>query len=111
MYLKIYVIPHATFHREADDLKTAVPVSLFTFLLGGKAQVTTLDKTVKLTIPRGTTNGKVFRLRGLGMPTLKNPDERGDLYATIEVQLPKHLSEAEIKLVEQWHQMRLDKDK
>jgi len=111
LYLKIYVTPDATFHREGDDLKVIVLVSLFTFLLGGKAPVSALDKSVKLTIPQGTTNGKVFRLRGLGMPKLNNPDERGDLYATIEAQLPEHLSEAEIKLVEQWRQMRQETDK
>lgn len=111
LYLKIYVTPHATFHREGDDLKVTVLVSLFTFLLGGKAPVSTLDKIVKLTIPQGTPNGKVFRLRGLGMPKLRNPDERGDLYATIEAQLPQNLSEAEITLAEQWRNLRQETDK
>jgi len=60
-----------------------------------------LDRKVMLTIPPGTQNGKVFRLKGLGMPSLKDPEKRGDLFATLEVQLPKELSEEEKALYQQ----------
>ena len=106
LYLKIQVAPDDTFQREGDDLKVTLPVDLFTFLLGGEVPVSTIDKTVHLTIPKGTANGKSFRLRGLGMPKLRKPDERGDLYVTVEVQLPENLSEAEIKLIEDWKELR-----
>ena len=89
-----------------DDLNITIPVDLFTLLLGGSVAVSSLDKTVTLSIPKGTANGKVFRLRGLGMPNLRNLDERGDLYVTVEAQLPGHLSEAESELVEKWRGMR-----
>jgi curved DNA-binding protein len=106
LYLKIEVLPHAHFKQEGDDLRVSVPVDLYTAVLGGKAKVPTLDKTVELTIPPGTDNGKVFRLRGLGMPKLRNPKERGDLYASVEVKLPKELNAQEKKLFEQLRDLR-----
>ncbi|HIQ04268.1 MAG TPA: J domain-containing protein, partial [Anaerolineae bacterium] len=91
LYLKIEVLPHNTFERRGDDLYVEVPVDLYTCILGGETRVPTLDGSVMLTIPPETPNGKVFRLRGLGMPNLRNPDRHGDLYATVNVQLPQHL--------------------
>ena len=93
LYLKIKVKAHPGFDRKGDDLKIRQPVDFFTALLGGETTVTTLDKSVKLTIPPETDSGKTFRLKGLGMPKLNNPDKRGDLFATVEVQVPKNLSE------------------
>jgi curved DNA-binding protein len=106
LFLKVEVQPHPTFQREDDDLKVDVPVDLYTAVLGGRVEVPTIDRTVQLTIPPETANGKVFRLRGLGMPKLKNPDERGDLFATIDVTLPTALSEAEKELFRQLRELR-----
>ena len=106
LYLKVKVLADDRFHRESDDLKINLPVDLFTLLLGGVVIVPTMDKTVELTIPKETTNGKVFRLRGLGMPKLRNPNEHGDLYATVEAKLPDHLSDAEVELAKQWRNLR-----
>jgi curved DNA-binding protein len=92
LFLKIKVLPHAKYQREGDDLKINQPVEFFTALLGGEVMVTTIDKAVNLTIPPETDSGKTFRLKGLGMPILSKPDQRGDLYATIEIQVPKNLS-------------------
>lgn len=105
LYLKVDVLPDDTFSRQGDDLNIILPVDLFTLLLGGEATVSSIDKTVSLTIPKGTANGKVFRLRGLGMPKLRDPFERGDLYATIEVKLPHELNDAETQLVQEWQEM------
>jgi curved DNA-binding protein len=106
LYLKVEVRPHAQFERDGDDLKVNVPVSLYTLILGGTANVPTMEKSVELTIPPETANGKVFRLRGLGMPTLRNPQERGNLYATIQAQLPKNLSKEEISLFQKLRELR-----
>jgi curved DNA-binding protein len=106
LYLNIEVAPGKRFGRDNDDLTTTVPVDLFTMLLGGKVSVHGIDREVTLTIPAGTPNGKVFRLRKLGMPKLKKPSERGDLFATVEVVLPKKLTDAEQELVEKWKAMR-----
>ena len=106
LFLKIKVLPHGRFQRKADDLYVDVPIDLFTAMLGGKTDVIGLDKTVKLNIPPETANGKKFRLSGLGMPRLRKPDERGDLYAKIKVMLPQNLSEEEKKLLSQWQELR-----
>jgi DnaJ-class molecular chaperone len=75
-----------------------VPVPVTTAVLGGEVSVPTLTgSTLRLKVPELTANGRVFRLRGHGMPTVGKPDERGDLYATIDVQLPSSLSPEERK--------------
>lgn len=101
LYLRVKVRPHDRFQRERDDLKTTVSVDLYTAVLGGKVSVSSLDRTVSLTIPPESDNGKQFRLRGLGMPNLRNPDKRGDLYAGVSIQIPHNLSEEEKQLFRQ----------
>jgi curved DNA-binding protein len=104
--LDIEVQPHDRYTRSGDDLRVKVPVDLYTAVLGGEANVPALDKTVALTIPAGTKNGKTIRLRGLGMPHLKNPDQRGDLLAEVDVQLPTNLSANEKALFEELRSLR-----
>jgi curved DNA-binding protein len=105
LYLKIEVRPHSTFERDGDDLKVNIPIDIYTAILGGKLKVPTLERPVELTIPPETSNGKVFRLRGLGMPNLKKPDQRGNLYATVQVQLPKDLSQEERQLFQKLREL------
>jgi curved DNA-binding protein len=92
LYLKIKVQPHSKFRREGDDLKINQAVDFFTALLGGEVTVSTIDKAVKLTIPPETDSGKTFRLKGLGMPRLSKSSQHGDLFVTVEVQVPKQLT-------------------
>ena len=106
LYLSIKVKSDGQFERDGDNLKTTIPVDLYTALLGGEADVSTIDRTVKLTIPPETANGKQFRLRGLGMPKLKNPEERGNLIATLDVQLPTNLNEEEKELFQKLRSLR-----
>jgi curved DNA-binding protein len=106
LYLVVEVLPHAQFQREGDDLTVKVDVDLYSAILGGEVQVPTLDRPVMLTIPAGTPNGKRFRLRGLGMPKMKQPDQRGDLYAEVNVVLPEKLSQEERRLFEQLQALR-----
>jgi curved DNA-binding protein len=106
LYLIIEMLPHPTFDRDGDDLRVKLPVPLYTVVLGGKVEVSSLDRNVKLTIPAETANGKQFRLRGLGMPKLRQPDQRGDLLVTIDVQLPKGLSPEETALFEELRALR-----
>ncbi|MCZ2115248.1 MAG: J domain-containing protein [Anaerolineae bacterium] len=106
LYLKVEVLPHKLYERDGDNLRMTLPVDLFTALLGGKVSVPAIDKSVNLTIPEGTRNGKVFRLNGLGMPKVRKPDERGDLYVTVNVELPAKLSDEEKKVVREWQKLR-----
>jgi DnaJ-class molecular chaperone len=93
LYLRIRVAPHATFERKGKDLYTRVAIPLTTAVLGGEAEVPTLSgKSLRLKIPPGTQNAQVFRLKGHGMPAIGKPDEHGDLYATVDVQLPRQLT-------------------
>lgn len=104
--LNVEVLPNAQFTRDGDDLRVQAPVDLYTALLGGEAQIPTLERPVVLTIPAGSQNGKVFRLRGLGMPNLKKPDQRGDLLAEVSVTLPTNLSAQEKALFEELRNLR-----
>jgi DnaJ-class molecular chaperone len=98
LYLRVRLNPHGTFERKGRDLYTTVPVPLTTAVLGGEAQVATLGgKSLRLKIPPTTQNGQVFRLKGHGMPVAGKPDETGDLYATVDAQLPKTLNDEQRK--------------
>ena len=89
LYLRVKLKPHAVFERDGADLKTKVAVPVTTAVLGGEANVPTMTGSVRLKIPETTQNGQVFRLKGHGMPTVGKPDQRGDLYALAEIQLPR----------------------
>ncbi len=95
LYLRVGVKTHAVFERKGQDLHTRVALPVTTAVLGGEAQVPTITGSVRLKIPEGTQNGQVFRLKGHGMPQVGKPDERGDLYAAIDVQLPRALTTEE----------------
>lgn len=106
LYLTVEVLPDARFERDGDDLRVTADVDLYTLLLGGKAEVPTLTGNVKLTIPEGTVNGRQFRLRGQGMPQLKQPDQRGDLFVIVNAKLPENLTQEEKELFNQLREMR-----
>jgi curved DNA-binding protein len=95
LYLRIHTRPHPVFERKGDDLHASVAVPVTTAVLGGEAQVPTITGSVRLKIPETTQSGQVFRLKGHGMPVVGKPDTRGDLYATIDVQLPRSLTPEE----------------
>jgi curved DNA-binding protein len=92
LYLRVRIRPHAMFERKGEDLHSRVAVPVTTAVLGGEAQVPTISGAVRLKIPESTQNGQVFRLKGHGMPAVGKPDDRGDLYATVDVQLPRSLT-------------------
>jgi curved DNA-binding protein len=106
LLLHLEVLPHERFVRDGDNLSLMLPVDLFTLLLGGKVTVPGIDRAVVLDIPPGTANGRVFRLKGLGMPHLKNTQQRGDLLVKVEAVLPERLGDKEKELVQQWRDLR-----
>jgi DnaJ-class molecular chaperone len=107
VYLKITVRPDPRFERDHDDLKTEVDVPLYTAVLGGEVVVSTPKGKVALTIPPETQSGRIFRLRGQGMPKLRGPaGERGDLLVRVKVVLPSNLSEHERALFRQLRDLR-----
>jgi DnaJ-class molecular chaperone len=94
LYLMVHLLPHPVFERRGQDLYLKVDVPVTTAVLGGEASVPTLAGTsLRLKIPELTANGRTFRLRGHGMPSVGKPAERGDLYASVNVQVPASLSD------------------
>jgi len=89
------------FERRGDDLHTTAIVNVFTAILGGEVDVETLNGKVKLNVPAGTQPEQVFRLSGRGMPHVKNPNEKGDLYVHLKVQIPKYLSAKQRELLDE----------
>ena len=102
LYLRIRLAPHPQFELKGRDLYTRVPIPLTTAVLGGEAEVRTVGgQSLRLKIPPTTQSGQIFRLKGHGMPTVGKPDERGDAYATVDVQLPRTLTPEQRKLFEE----------
>jgi len=101
LYLRVRVAPDPQFERKGDDLYITIPVDLYTAVLGGQVQVPTLGGSVMLTIPPGTQNGHTFRLRGKGMPRLRQPEQHGDLYVKVDVRLPTQLTPRQRELFEE----------
>jgi curved DNA-binding protein len=108
LFLKITVRPHATFERQGDHLYCQVPVDLYTAVLGGDVEVPTLNGPVRLKIPAGTQGGKSFRLRGKGMPSLRDAKKRGDLYVKIRIAVPKRIGRKERALFKELRQIKED---
>jgi molecular chaperone DnaJ len=109
LYVVIHVRPHPLFERDGTDLHCEVPVSFVQAALGAEIEVPTLEGVVKLTVPEATQSGKVFRLRGKGMPPLRprsDPEQlarlRGDLYVKLFVEVPSKLNERQRKLLEEF---------
>ncbi len=99
LYVKVVVSPHRLFARKDDNLTIDVPVSFDELALGAEIKVPTLGGApVTLRLPAGTPNGRAFRVRGKGAP--RADGSRGDLLATVEVQVPAVLDEAARAAVE-----------
>lgn len=101
LFLVIEVLPHPVFERDGDNLRCEVTVDLYTAVLGGEVTVPTLTGQGALRIPEGTQSGQVFRLRGQGMPHLRDPQQRGNLLAKVRVQLPEKLTDQQRQLFRQ----------
>ncbi len=101
LYVEIRVTPHKLFEREGANLSCEVPVSFATATLGGEVELPTLDGNVSLKIPAGTQSGKVFRLRGKGVTTVRDA-RQGDLFAQVAVETPVNLTSEQRELLEKF---------
>ncbi|HXQ35773.1 MAG TPA: J domain-containing protein, partial [Anaerolineales bacterium] len=101
LYLIVDVQDDNRFERRGNDLHTTATVNVFTAILGGEADVETLDGKIKLNIPAGTQPEQVFRLAGRGMPHIRNSNEKGDLFVRLKVSIPKYLSSKQRELLDE----------
>lgn len=109
VYLRVRMKDDPRFTRVGNDLHTSVDVPLYTALLGGEVIVPTLESRVALTIPAETQNGRVFRLKGKGMPKLGGKHEgsgHGDLLVSARIQLPTNLTDQERQLLRDLRDLR-----
>ena len=102
LYVVIHVAPHKIFSRHGPDLLLTVPVTFAEAALGTKLTVPTLDGQVTLRVPPGAKSGLTLRARSKGLPKSGRTDEMGDLLVTLEVDVPKHLSEEQRQAVEEY---------
>ncbi|KAB2868638.1 MAG: molecular chaperone DnaJ, partial [Bauldia sp.] len=105
LYIFLSLKPHELFQRDGADLFCKVPISMTTAALGGSFEVTTLDGSqTRVKVPEGTQNGKQFRLRGKGMPVLRQPSV-GDLYIQVAIETPQNLTRRQRELLEEFEKI------
>lgn len=107
LYVVTKVAPHPYFKRKGSDVLLDVPVTFTEATLGASIRVPTVDGSVSLKIPAGTQDGQTFRLRGKGAPKLKGSG-RGDMLATVRIEVPKDLSSDEKELLIRFANSRSD---
>jgi len=101
LYIVISIKPHAIFEREGPDLHCTMPVTFPQATLGAEVDAPTLDGKVKIKIPAGTEGGRIFRLRGHGVPDVR-ASQKGDLYVKVQIAVPKKLSSKQKELLRQF---------
>lgn len=101
LYVLIRVADHPFFERDGDDLVCEVPISFPEAALGGSVEVPTLDGKAKVKVPAGTQSGKVLRLRGKGLPSVRG-HVRGDQLVRLQIETPTRLTDRQRELLEEF---------
>ncbi|MDX9992101.1 MAG: DnaJ C-terminal domain-containing protein [Anaerolineales bacterium] len=96
LYLLIKLLPNQTFEREGDDLHLEAPLDIFTAITGGEIRIPAMERPLTLTIPPRTNSKQTFRIRGKGMPAMRQPEKRGDMFVHVQLVLPDALTEQEV---------------
>jgi DnaJ-class molecular chaperone len=99
LLITVNISPHPFFKIDGSDLRLDLPITLYEAVLGGKVRVPTLGSAVELSIPKNTSGGRVFRLKGKGLPKTGGT---GDLLVTMRIMLPDG-NDAELEaLMQKW---------
>jgi molecular chaperone DnaJ len=98
LHINIKVTDHDLFEREGADILVSIPISFPQAVLGASIDVPTLEGKVVMKVPPGTQSGKVFRLRGKGIPVYGGYG-KGDQLVTVVVEVPQELSRRQRKLI------------
>ncbi|KRQ95197.1 molecular chaperone DnaJ [Bradyrhizobium jicamae] len=99
LLITVSIAPHAFFKVDGSDLRLDLPITLYEAVLGGKVRVPTLGSAVELSIPKNTSSGRIFRLKGKGLP---KPGGPGDLFVTTRIILPDGNDSELEALMEKW---------
>lgn len=101
LYVYVTVDPHPVFERQGDDIILDLPIGFAEASLGAKKEIPTLSGNARLTIPEGTQNGKIFRIKNDGFPNVHGQG-KGDLLVRITVETPSHLTERQKEILEEF---------
>jgi DnaJ-class molecular chaperone len=100
LLITVSIAAHPFFKVDGSDLRVDLPITLYEAVLGGKVRVPTLGSAVELSIPKNTSSGRIFRLKGKGLP--KAAGATGDLFVTSRIILPDG-NDAELEaLMQKW---------
>jgi DnaJ-class molecular chaperone len=99
LLITVSIAPHPHFKVDGSDLRLDLPITLYEAVLGGKVRVPTLGSAVELSIPKNTSSGRIFRLKGKGLP---KPGGTGDLFVTTRIILPDGNDSELEALMEKW---------
>lgn len=102
LYVAIYVKKHHLFKRHDNDIYCDIKVSFTQAVFGSEVDVPTVDGKVKMKIPQGTQSGKVFRLRGKGLPNLFSASGKGDQLVRMNIDVPQRLAEEQKNLLREF---------
>jgi molecular chaperone DnaJ len=108
LYVLARELEHKVFQRSGPDVLTEVPFSFAQLALGDKVEVPTLRGKVEMNVPAGTQSGKVFRLRGQGLPRLEGSG-RGDQLVRVYVDVPTKLSERQKELLREFGDLETER--
>ena len=100
LLITVSIAPHAFFKVDGSDLRIDLPVTLYEAVLGDKVRVPTLGGAVELSIPKNTSSGRTFRLKGKGLP--KPTGGTGDLFVTTRIVLPDGNDSELEALMQKW---------
>lgn len=101
LFVQVHVLPHNIFERDGNNLHCEVPINFADAALGGEIEVPTLDGRVKLKIPAETQTGKIFRMKGKGVKSVRG-GLQGDLMCHIVVETPVKLNEKQKALLQEF---------
>ena len=102
LLVEVHVSSHPNFQRDGFDIYSSVPISFTQAALGGDIRINTVDGDVIYTVKPGTQTDSRVRLRGKGVPTLRNKEVRGDHYITFIVQTPQALTKEQKRILEEF---------
>lgn len=106
LYVILSVKAHSIFERREDDIYCEILVPFTIAALGGEISVPTLKGKTSLKIPAGTPAGKIFKIKGEGLPMLGRPSVIGEEYVRIEIEVPSKLESSEKKLLQEFAKLR-----